>query len=213
MHELVGLRTEDIDPALRAARDGLVAVDPEAARDQAFSEEIGELLARDRDHPGTLTADAIRSRARSRRPVGWRSIGAVAAAAALLLWLPIGDTERDKGRIGSAPEVHLSVVVDGPRGPHPLAGPVRSDESLVFFTTVTQPGQLVIREVGGQTLFGATGSSPEWLVPAGEHVPGGDTPLAWRPDHPVRGSRTYEARLCNADGQCAADRVEVVWQP
>lgn len=177
--------------------------------ERIFEEELRTALVADREQAGSLTPGDIRARAARRHP-GWRwgGVGLLAAAVGLWVVLPQAD-QRDKGAGMLAPQLDLSVVVDGPNGPRPIEDQrVHEDGALVFFVASDRPGTLTIRERGGPVLFGADGS---WRVEAGESVPGGDRPLAWRPDAPTVGARVYEAELCDDFGHCTVEAVTVEW--
>lgn len=132
------------------------------------------------------------SRRRARRRA--LAVGALVGVALLGVVAARPSTTRDRG-VAGAPLVSLEAVADGPRGPRPLAdgGAVGPDEQVVFFVRSDRPGWAEVREEG-TLVWPASGQS--WAVVAGENVPGGGSPVAWRPDRPADALR-YEARVCD----------------
>jgi hypothetical protein len=66
----------------------------------------------------------------------------------------------------------------------------------------------VITEDGTGTIFPTSGT---WQVDAGEHAPGEQQPLTWRPDDDG-GAHAYRVELCSADGACISDTLNLHWE-
>jgi hypothetical protein len=185
--------------------------------DAAVAGRLSPLGVAEGGPPIAAVRARMRSRRRARRAVG--AVGALAViAATVLVWLqPPGS--RDRG-VGASGGVRVSVVAEGPRGARPLGDGsfVAPDERVVFFLSSSSPGFATISEVGSG---GSRAVYPEvgaWRVGAGEFVPGGGSPLAWRPDRPDE-ALGYRVVVCAdrpaAPGEvpegCATDEVALRW--
>jgi hypothetical protein len=167
--------------------------------DDALHERLRAELPALAEAPGGPTLDRVKARARSHRSSRRAAVVAAAAlAAAVLLFVavPDGSTTRNKGT-GPLPDgaLELSAFAEGPRGEaRPLApgDPVGPDERVVFRARVAHPGHLSLEERDGAH---HTPLMEPTEVSVGDHGPGGDQPLSWRPDRPVS-EATYVAELC-----------------
>jgi hypothetical protein len=160
----------------------------------------------------------VYARARRRRLAQGAAgvIGAMAVAAGVLLGLQPGEGGRDRG-VGRLPLVSLEAVAEGPQGgarPLPDGGSVGAAERVVFFVRSSAPGEALLREHGPAGTAVVWPAEGGWALPAGEHAPGGDQPLSWRPDGGA-GKYRYELRVCPEPGarDCATSWLELVWTP
>lgn len=154
------------------------------------------LLARlEQRAPETTPAPANRS-------LAWLAIpGLLAAAVAAFALLPT-EGVRDRGT-ATAPAVHLEAVAESARGVRALRSGdrVAADERVVFRVSTDGPGHLDLHAGAEPILVGP--------VEAGQHVPGGASPLSWRPDGALR-SRRIEATLCPAATERAGCRTDAL---
>jgi hypothetical protein len=161
--------------------------------------------------------DRVRRRVARRKAVrGAVAVGAPLAGIAVVGVLVVGQGDggvRDRGTdvAGGAPLVGLDAVADGPGGPRPLADGVAlgPDDRVVFFVRTSADGEATIREIGRSSVvvYPPTGT---WSVRAGDNVPGGGSPLAWRTDQGA-GTVQYVVEVCASGGACATDAMTVRW--
>ena len=186
--DLLGLRPEDLSPDERA----LLAEDPELGRAHAREAALGDALGRLPAPVSPPSAEQVLARLAAQRapsPRAWPAAAAGGlglAAAFLLAWLPLAPdepTQRDRG-VAGAPTLRIQAAAEDPRGALRTVesgGSVAADERVLFRVGTSHAGHLVLRapDTGEQLMPLDSG----WLaVEAGEHRPGGDQPLSWRPD-------------------------------
>jgi hypothetical protein len=207
-----GLRNTDLTAGERARLEQDPTLEAAHQADLALGRELAQLRA----PPSSLVAADILTAGRrpANQPTGvfMVSLLAIAAAAALAILVPTGAT-RDRTTAAGAPgDVHLEAVVEGPEGNRAVVtGELMTrGERLVFRIRTGASGILTLEEVGTGTIY-PRGESV-WEVSSGEHVPGGASPLAWRPDT-GSGDRIYRVSLCNSAGACATDELSVRWLP
>ena len=205
--ELIGMRSEDLSEAERDALAVLLQDSPEASRYAEFANEMSDILLGLAEEEGGPSLEDIRVPRRANRWI-WGAAGLLAASALAWLAMPV-DEVRSRGA-GALPagSVVLNAVAEGPEGLRPISdGRVAADERVVFWVTARVPGAIVITEDGSGAVFPTSGT---WQVDAGEHAPGGQQPLTWRPDD-NGGNHAYLVELCDANGACAADTLNLAW--
>lgn len=175
-------------------------------RDERISAAIASL-------PGDVGPPAVTVLRLGRRRRRLRQITGVLIAAVVLLAVTVTATSGigARGLLSVDAAVTLQAVAESPHGRRPLADGVvvRADEQVVFRARTTQPGALWILE-GSRALYPA--ATAQWSVTAGEHYPGGQAPLAYRPDDASDGPRVYTLRWCPEQGACVEDRMILVWE-
>ncbi len=210
--DLVGLHARELSADEIERRDALLEGDDTAIADQALADWLAEDLPGLLDVDGGPSALDVRVAASSRGGRSWLAIGALLAAA-VLIWvlLPTPETQRPRGA-GVDAQVALSAVAEGPRGRRALAAgsSVAADERVVFFISTSSSGTLEIIEVSGEGSSVLHPSLAAWRVEAGEHVPGGDEPLSYRPDTPLT-EAIYRARLCRQPDDCGVSEFPLRW--
>lgn len=164
--------------------------------------------------------DRVYARIRKRRTVRMIAASATSvltAALLLVMFTPSAPGLRDRG-MSRAPHVAIEAVAEGgARAPRPLreGGVIAPDERVLFIVRSSLPGEAVLTEhdaSGPSVVWPASGS---WRI-EGEAIPGGNTPLSWRPDRGP-GRYRYEATVCPGDsavlGECGHAELELLWAP
>lgn len=153
--------------------------------------------------PRLPPADEIIRRARRgpRRRVALG--GAVALAAALLLWIPMRSNPlRDKGFVQDVGIVHLQAAAETPGGAlRPLAhgAAIAPEEWVVFQAEVRGEGTLSLFEDGRP------------LSISDVQLRGQGRVMAYRPDDGA-GIYRYVLRWCPASGDCVSDEMVLRWR-
>jgi len=183
-------------------------------RDDTLSALIQALPGASGPPPGVILREARARRPRQR----WIRGGVAAAAAVALVVIAPGVMEgtRARGLATADGAVRLQAAAEGAGGRRALASgaTIGADEQVVFRLVTSQPGRLRLIERGGaeSTLYPPPGVG--WEVAVGEHFPGGDAPLAYRPDGRAPGTLAYDAEWCPADGggACVRDHMTLSWE-
>jgi len=208
--ELIGMRSEDLTEDERQSLASLLDASPEAREEAGFADTLGAILRDLAEDEGGPTLEQLTSPRAANGRWLWGAAALMAASFLGFLLLPGGEDVRSRGAPAlPAGSVSLAGVASGPGGVRPIEdGRVRANERVVFWVTARVPGSVVISEVGTGVIHPTSGV---WEVAAGEHTPGGASPLSWRPDDSER-VHAYRVELCDADGACQWDTLQLIWE-
>ncbi len=217
MKPWIGLRPEDLSDEQRDA----LTRDPALAGAHAEALDLGTRLGALDAPVAPPTAEQVLARLRTPpRRTRWAPwVGGLAvAAAALLVLRPGGEPtpgQRDRGAAPALPP-GLEAVAESSSGV--LRGvsdgaAVGADERVIFRVTAPAAGELRLDQAGTGPLYPPPGD--HWQVPAGTHAPGGQAPLAWRPDTlgPDRETRIVATWCPSTGGTCLESVMLLRWDP